>query len=34
MKFFEEFVSNSIAGSGNQLFFNMSEGQTRTGRVF
>ena len=34
MKFFEEFVSNSIAGSGNQLFFNMSEGQTRTGRLF
>jgi len=34
MKYFETYTSNSVAGSGNQFFFNMNEGEVRTGRVF
>lgn len=34
MKFFKEYTSNTYAGSGNQLYFNMQEGEVRTGRVF
>ena len=34
MKFFEKYVSNTTAGSGNQTFFTMEEGEIRTGRVF
>ena len=33
MKYFEEFKSNTYAGSGNQLFFNMDENEIRTGRA-
>ena len=34
MSYFETYVSNSIAGSGNQLTFTMAEGEVRTGRLF
>ena len=34
MQIFEQYVSNTCAGSGNQLFFDMPADQTRTGRVF
>lgn len=34
MVFFERFHSNSTAGSGNQHFFTMTEGDVRTGRIF
>lgn len=34
MKYFEQYVSNTIAGSANHLFFTMKEGEIRTGRVF
>jgi len=34
MKYFENFTSNTYAGSGNQLYFKMSENEVRTGRVF
>lgn len=34
MKYFDNFTSNTVAGSGNQLFFTMDEGEVRTGRVF
>jgi len=34
MKYFERFISNTYAGSANQHFFNMSEGEKRTGRIF
>ena len=34
MKYFEQFKSNTYAGSGNQLFFKMNENEIRTGRVF
>ena len=34
MKYFENFVSNTVAGSGNQKFFNLENGEVKTGRVF
>ena len=34
MKYFEQYKSNTYAGSGNQLYFSMSEGEERTGRIF
>lgn len=34
MKYFEQYVSNTIAGSANHLYFTMKDGETRTGRVF
>jgi len=34
MKYFTQFTSNTTAGSGNQLFFEMKENEVRTGRVF
>lgn len=34
MKYFENFTSNTYAGSGNQLYFKMNENEIRTGRVF
>jgi len=34
MKYFEQYRSNSYAGSGNQYFFTMQDGEIRTGRVF
>ncbi len=34
MKYFEQFTSNTYAGSSNQLYFNMKEGEVRTGRIF
>jgi len=34
MKYFEQFSSNTYAGSGNQLYFEMDENEIRTGRVF
>lgn len=34
MKYFEQYVSNTIAGSANHLYFTMGEGEIRTGRVF
>lgn len=34
MKYFEQYTSNTYAGSGNQLYFNMQEGEIRTGRIF
>lgn len=33
MKYFEQYVSNTIAGSANHLFFTMQEAEVRTGRV-
>lgn len=33
MKYFDEFVSNTYAGSGNQLYFG-TNGEIRTGRIF
>ena len=33
MKYFDKFKSNTYAGSGNQLFFNMNENEICTGRV-
>ena len=33
MEFFDQYTSNSLAGSGNQLFFNMEEGEVLTGRI-
>lgn len=32
--YFNQFVSNTVAASGNQLFFTMEENEIRTGRVF
>lgn len=32
--YFEQYVSNTIAGSGNQMYFNMKDGEIRTGRIF
>ncbi len=32
--YFNHFVSNTVAGSGNQFFFTMEENEIRTGRVF
>ena len=34
MNYFEQFTSNTYAGSSNQLYFNMKEGEVRTGRIF
>ena len=34
MKYFEQFTSNTYAGSSNQFYFNMKEGEVRTGRIF
>ena len=34
MKYFEQFTSNSYAGSSNQFYFNMNEGEIRTGRIY
>ncbi len=34
MKYFDIVTSNTYAGSGNQLYFNMPEKEVRTGRVF
>ncbi len=34
MKYFEQYVSNTCAGSGNQLYFTMKEDEVHTGRVF
>lgn len=34
MEFFKKYVSNTIAGSGNQKLFIMNENEIRTGRVF
>lgn len=34
MNFFEQFNSNTYAGSGNQIFFEMEKGEVRTGRIF
>ncbi len=33
MKYFEEYNSNSYAGSGNQLYFEMDENEVRKGRI-
>lgn len=34
MKYFDKFNSNTYAGSGNQLFFEMNDNEIHTGRVF
>jgi len=34
MTYFDKYVSNTCAGSGNQMFFNMNEDEVRTGRMF
>ena len=34
MEYFSQFTSNTYAGSANQLYFNMQDGEVRTGRVF
>jgi len=34
MKFFEKFTSNTYAGSSNQLFFSMPDGESKRGRAF
>ncbi len=34
MDYFNRYVSNTCAGSANQLFFSTGEGEIRTGRVF
>ena len=34
MQYFEQYRSNTYAGSGNQLYFRMNDGEIRTGRVF
>jgi len=34
MEFFEKYISNTYAGSGNQLYFNMDKREVRTGRIF
>lgn len=34
MEYFKQYVSNTVAGSGNQLYFSMKDGEIRTGRVF
>lgn len=34
MEYFKHYSSNTYAGSGNQLYFNMPEGKIETGRVF
>ena len=34
MKYFDQFSSNSLAGSGNQLFFHMEDERIQTGRAF
>ena len=34
MQYFSTYTSNTLAGSANQHFFTMAEGEVRTGRVF
>ena len=34
MTYFDKYVSNTCAGSGNQMYFNMNEDEVRTGRMF
>jgi len=34
MNYFRKYTSNTLGGSGNQLFFTMEEGEVRTGRAF
>lgn len=34
MKFFDKFISNTYAGSSNQLFFSMANGEAKRGRAF
>ena len=34
MNYFNQYVSNTYAGSGNQYYFSTEEGERRTGRVF
>ena len=34
MEYFEKFVSNTTAASGNQLIFTMEKGEIRTSRAF
>lgn len=34
MEYFNHYVSNTVAGSGNQLYFSLKEGEIRTGRIF
>lgn len=34
MKYFEKYNSNTYAGSGNQLYFEMNENEMHTGRIF
>ena len=34
MKYFQDFKSNTYAGSGNQFYFQMNENEIRTGRAF
>lgn len=34
MKYFEEFSSNTYAGSANQLYFEMDDNEIHTGRAF
>lgn len=34
MEYFKKYSSNTYAGSGNQLYFNMQENEIRTGRIF
>ena len=33
MKYFEEFKSNTYAGSANQLYFEMNDNEIHTGRL-
>ena len=33
MQYFNDYTSNTTAGSGNQIYFNMEDGEIRTGRV-
>lgn len=34
MKYFKKFVSNTYAGSANQHYFGLKDGEVRTGRIF
>jgi len=34
VRYFQDFKSNTYAGSGNQFYFEMNENETRTGRAF
>ena len=33
MDYFKHYSSNTYAGSGNQLYFDMQDGEVRTGRI-